>query len=227
MALSKGLDVIAQNIANQATTGFRAGEIKFSSLLSTSTSESTTFSSQRGPQVSVRPGEIRQTGNAYDIAVSGDAWLAVQSEEGIALTRDGRLHLDASGELKTASGYSILDTSGSAIQLRLSGNPPSIARNGNIIQDGITIGSVGLFQVPSGAELHKARGLTVVSNLPPVPIVDPDNFGILQGFIEKSNVNPVIELTQLINLQRRFEAITAGMSHLDSTLNESFRNLLG
>ncbi len=107
MATMRRLETLAHNVANVTTAGFRAEEIKFDELLSQKTDQPTAFVSAAKTYISREQGELVQTDNKLDVAVTGDAWLAISAPGGrTAYTRDGRMTMTPEGELRTLTGYS-------------------------------------------------------------------------------------------------------------------------
>ena len=227
LALQRRLETLAGNIANQNTAGFRAEAVTFDNVLSKTAKDSVAFVSAGRNFTSQRPGEVAQTGNPLDIAISGEAWFAVSTQAGPALTRDGRLQMTPSGSLQTITGRPVLDVGGSPIQLDPAADPPAIAHDGTITQNGKSVGAVGLFIMDPNAKLTRLEGAIVLPDRPPVPSIDANASGIMQGYIERSNVDPVKEMTRLIEVQRTFEAITASINQIEGSLNESIRVLGG
>ena len=225
MALMKRLDTIANTVANSSTIGFRADEISVESLVSQRTDQPTAFAATGKSHISRSAGAVVNTNNPLDIAVQGDAWLAVESPNGIAYTRDGRMQMLETGELQTLNGYPILDVGGAPLVLKPSGGPPRIANDGMITQDDQQVGAVGLFRIPRTAALARFENSGVISSEPAEPILDFTTNGVVQGFIEQSNVNPVTEMTNLIAVSRAFESLAAAIDDAESTLQNAIRTL--
>lgn len=227
IAMQRRLDTIAANIANASTVGYRAEAVTFSSLVSDAGSAAVAFASAGASFVSRRSGELVHTANPLDLAVNGEAWFGVQTPAGPALTRDGRLRLTPEGELQTVDGFSILDPGGAPIRLTIDAGPPSVSSSGAITQQGRQVGSIGLFLVPSDAVLTRQAGGAFVSNKAPIAAIDPNGASVSQGYVERSNVNPMEELTKLIQVQRTFDAVSEATHQLEQTFGEALRALGG
>ncbi len=91
-----------------------------------------------------------------DIAVRGDGWLSISMADGVAYTRDGRLQIDANGEIRTLAGYPVLDAAGAPLVVDPAGGELSFANDGAILQRGKQVGAIGLFMDP-GARLSRRR----------------------------------------------------------------------
>ena len=154
------------------TAGFRAEEIKFEQLVSQTDADPTAFVSPGITYLSRRRGELVKTDNPFDVAVKGDAWLAIQTPAGRIYTRDGRMQMTPTGELQTLNGYPILDVGGAPIQLDPTGGTPSIARDGTITQGTRQIGALGLFTIPETASLTRYENSGVIPDRAAEPALD-------------------------------------------------------
>ncbi|HWT30899.1 MAG TPA: flagellar basal-body rod protein FlgF [Propylenella sp.] len=225
IALERRLDTIAKNVANVSTAGYRADEITFDAYLSGSGPDRVAFASQGETYISRQAGPVSHTGNPLDVAVEGDSWFAIGTPRGPAYTRDGRMRMLESGALHTVAGYPVLDVGGAPIVLNADGGAPSIARDGMITQDGQQIGAIGLFSIDPSSPLERFENSAVIPARPAVPILDFTSAGILQGYVEGANVNPVMEMTKLILVSRAFESASALIQQTESSLQEGIRTL--
>jgi flagellar basal-body rod protein FlgG len=231
------VDVIANNLANVNTTGFKRSQIDFQDLLYVQMKEPGTevasgINSPGGTELGsgVRaastikvftPGELENTSRPLDIAIAGDGFLQVTTPNGdLRYTRDGSLQVNANGELVTTTGYPIEP----AISIPTDAASVSIEKDGgvNVTDSSGTQSVVGTLQL---ARFPNAAGLsnegdnllseTEASGTPTTGTPGENGFGTIQsGFLEKSNVQMVTELVNLITAQRAYEinsrAITAG-----------------
>jgi flagellar basal-body rod protein FlgF len=225
IALERRLETIANNVANVATAGYRAEEVKFGTILSRVPPDPANFANTKGTYISRRAGELVQTQNPFDIAVQGDAWLSIDAGGQQVYTRDGRMKMTGTGDLQTLNGYSVLDVGGAPITLDPRGSTPIISADGTITQDKRQIGAIGLFQIPDQAKLTRFENSGVIPAQPAEPALDFSRVGVVQGFVERSNVNPVMEMTRLIMVQRSFEALTTSITSTENTFVEGIRTL--
>jgi len=225
IAAQRRLDTIAHNIANVNTPGFRAEEVKFESLISNAGKDPVAYSSAGQTFISRRTGPIVQTGNPLDIAVSGDAFLAVETPAGMAYTRDGRLQVTQEGQLRSINGYPVLDVSGAPIQVSPRDGPVLISADGRISQRGVRLGAVGLFRLDEQAKLVRHDNSAILSDVPGQPVVNFNEVSVQQGFLEESNVNAMMEMTNLITLTRNFEAVSSATDQFQDSLKEAIRKL--
>jgi flagellar basal-body rod protein FlgF len=168
-----------------------------------------------------------QTDNPLDVAVKGDAYLAIAAPGGTAYTRDGRLRVSSTGDLETLEGHAVLDAGGAPLQINSALGPVQIAPNGAISQNGNRVGTLGLFKLPADAQLMRSHGASLVATRPAEPVVDFRDTGVVQGYVESANVNPVHEMTRLIAVSRSFEALSASLDQSDRKLSDAIRTLSG
>jgi flagellar basal-body rod protein FlgF len=225
MALMRRLDTLSHNVANVTTAGFRAEEIKFDQLISQKTDAPTAFVSGGSTYISRKAGEVTKTDNPLDVAVNGDAWLSIQTPAGQVYTRDGRMTMTPEGELRTLNGYPVLDVGGAPIQLNPNGGAPSIASDGTITQGAAQAGAIGLFTIPPQANLVRYENSGVIPSMAAEPALDFTRVGVLQGFMEQSNVNPVSEISRLIQIQRSFDAVSNSMAQAEQVMSTAIRTL--
>ncbi len=225
VALQRRLETIAHNVANASTAGFRAEEPRFEAVLSRASVDPVAYAATGPTFLSRRSGELVKTDNLFDVAVEGDAWLAIQTPAGQVYTRDGRLRMTPTGELQTLSGHAVLDAGGAAMLLDPNAGPPRIARDGTVIQGNRQIGALGLFTIESNANLTRYENSGVVPDVPATPVVDFSRAGVQQGFVENANVNPVMEMTRLIMVTRAFEMVTASIAASEASLQEAIKSL--
>ena len=222
------VDVIANNLANVNTTGFKRSQINFQDLLYVTMEEPGTeiasgINSPSGIEIGsgVRAastikvfsaGELESTGRPLDIAITGDGFLQVTMPNGdLRYTRDGSLMTNANGELVTSNGYAIEP----AISVPTDAVSVTIEKDGgvNIVNSSGTSSVVGTIQLarfpnPSGLSGEGGNLLseTGASGTPTTGTPGENGFGSIQsGFLEKSNVQMVTELVNLITAQRAYE----------------------
>ncbi len=225
VALQRRMDTIANNIANMNTGGFRAEEVSFSTVLSRAGATPTAFASSGDNYISRRTGELTNTGDPLDIAVQGDAWFALKTPDGVAYTRDGRLHMDATGALLSVNDYPLLDAGGAGILLDPTAGPPVISQDGMVVQNGRSVGAVGLYALSDTARLSRYDNSAVLSDQAGTPVLDFTNNGVVQGMSEGSNVNPVLEMSKMINVQRDFESASNAIQSTETSFQDAIKSL--
>lgn len=225
IALERRLDTIADNVANASTIGFRATGVKFEDVVSGSGSKSVSFASSGKTYLSSAHGALTETGNPFDFAVQGDAWFAIDTPVGTVMTRDGRFSMNENGELMSIEGHPVLDAGGAPIQLDPRNGPPKAGADGSLRQNDQLVGSIGLYNFDPGENFVRYGNSGIVPARTPEPVTDRSDVGIAQGFLEESNVNPVLEITRLIMVQRAFENTAALMRQTDSSTDEAIKTL--
>lgn len=212
-AMQVNLETVAANIANANTAGFKAENPAFESLIHDArpggAREPVSFVSLRGGYVDERSGGLIMTGNPTDVAIQGDAWFAYRTPEGqLALGRDGQLVIDRDGALVTTSGSRVLGPDGGPVAI-----PPEAARDLGIGRDGTlsgpdgqAFGRIGLFQLDEADGLRKIEGGLYLAGDPAGQALVPAPFGVMvQGAIEQSNVQPVTEMTRMMEVNAAYD----------------------
>jgi flagellar basal-body rod protein FlgF len=225
LAMQRRMETIANNVANATTPGFRAEETKFEQVLSNAANETVAYASQGDTFIKRNAGPVIPTGNPLDLAVQGDAWLAIQTPSGTVYTRDGRMQISAGGELQSIAGYPLLDVGGAPIQLDPNAGPPQIAKDGMITQNNRQVGAVGLYAIDKDASLSRFENSGVIPDKPAAPVLDFNRYGVVQGYIEGSNVNPVWEMSELIRVSRSYEMVTTSIGQSHDSIREAIREL--
>ena len=223
MAMEQRLEAIASNIANVNTAGYRAAGVQFNAVLDQT--GQVAYASPGQSYVIRNQGPISHTGNSLDVAVDGEGWFALETPSGTVYTRDGRFHMTANGDLQSVNGYSVLDSGGSPITLDASGGPVQIAEDGGISQGGKQLGAVGLFLIPADANLTRHDNSGVISDKPADPVEDLTANSVRQGYIEGSNVNPIVEMTRLIEASRAFQQATTAINQDNQVSEEAIKTL--
>ncbi|SIQ02790.1 flagellar basal-body rod protein FlgF [Rhizobium sp. RU35A] len=230
IALERRLNTIADNMANMNTVGFRATEVKFDEVLSNTRNDlnaKVAFVSQGNDYLSTRSGALERTGNPLDFAIKGDAWFSISTPAGRVLTRDGRFTMKETGELVSERGYPVLDAGGAPIQLNRAGGPPEVGADGRITQDGRPVATLGVFNADISKGFLRYENSGVIPVDQPQPVVDAFNVGVSQGYLEQSNVNGIGQMTQLIQVNRAFEGISAMMRDTEQSFGEAIKTLGG
>lgn len=212
MAQERDLAVTANNLANANTPGYKATKVLFSDWLERQSGTTAppggrviAFTQDRATWRDPHPGAISQTGNPLDVALTGHGYFTVQAPSGPLLTRDGRFSLAPGGTLTDSSGDKVLDTSGQPIQLSPSDTTITIAADGTISSENGKLGQIGVVR-PTRPMAMQAVGATLFStSAPTAPVRAPH---IVQGAIEGSNVQPITELTHMMNSERQFQFVT-------------------
>ncbi|TCT07943.1 flagellar basal-body rod protein FlgF [Aquabacter spiritensis] len=225
MTMERRMSTIAVNLANMNTPGYRAEEVRFETLMSKPGPDGVAFASAGQAYTSLRSGQVTYSGNPLDVAVQGDVWLALQTPGGRVLTRDGRLQMTATGELKSVAGHAVLDPGGTAILLDPAAGQVEIGMDGAITQAGRTVGSIGLFEMPAGAQIARYGNSGLIPDGQAAPIIDFTGKGLRQGYIEGANVDPILEMTKMIMVQRAFESAAMAVQQSEDLTQQAITSL--
>ena len=225
VALEQRLETIADNVANMNTVGYRATGVSFESEIARAGDARMSYASSGSDFISRRLGGLVKTDNTLDFAVQGDGWFGIQTPQGPAYTRDGRAKIDESGTLRTLNGDPILDAGGAPILVDGAAGPLTVSADGMITQNGRQVGAIGLFAIDPTARLRRAENSSVVPDQPATPILEFTRDGVVQGAVEGSNVDPVREMTRLIEVTRAFDGVAAEASQSETSLQDAIKAL--
>jgi len=221
MVLERQMDVVANNVANVNTNGFKADRSLFEEYLRSGAHEDNfvrsdrrvSFVQDRGTFKDFAAGSTEQTKNPLDISIDGGGFLAVQTAAGERYTRDGGLQINNQGQLVTAGGNLVLGSSG-PIVFQPTDKQINIAADGNVTViegNGRTDSVRGKLRVVSFQDAQKLvkEGANLYSAGQGVA-AQPDTTSVVrQGFVEKSNVNSVHEMSRMIEITRTYTQISA------------------
>jgi flagellar basal-body rod protein FlgF len=227
LALERRMATLADNVANSTTDGFRATEVKFNQVVTDQKTADVAFVSEGKEFLSGRSGGITETGGPLDFAIKGDAWFQVETPSGPTLTRDGRFTLTDAGELVTLNGYPVLDAGGGPIQIDATAGPITLSADGQLNQAGRPVTSLGIFQADLSGGFVRAGNSGIITTIPPEPIVDRVDAGVVQGYVEESNVNAIGEMTQLIQVTRAFESVASLIRDSEDSMKDAMNTLGG
>ncbi|WP_425071529.1 flagellar hook-basal body complex protein [Sagittula sp. S175] len=202
-SLLREMQVIANNIANANTTGFRQEGVIFSEYITEGDDvSSVSMSLGRVHNTSYAQGELEITGGMYDLAIEGEGFFLIGTPNGERLTRAGAFSPSAQGTLVTSDGYAVLDAGGAPIFVPPDATDLAISQDGTISTAGRPIGQVGVVQptdklamVREGSQLFEAT-----AGYEPV-----ENPKVMQGFTEASNVDPILQMARMVEVQRAYE----------------------
>jgi flagellar basal-body rod protein FlgF len=223
IALHRELEVVANNIANLNTTGYKAdGSVFEEFLMPTARAHGFQSADQRLSYVQDRAtwhnfnaGAVRATGNPLDVAIVGDAFLVVQTARGERYTRNGALQINAQGELVTSAGDRVVGDGG-PIQLQATDHSISINPDGTItVREGSNTtsdsarGKLRLVRFDRVQQLQKDGSSLFAAPNGVAPQPPRPGVRIIQGSIEQSNVNGVIEMARMVEITRTYTQIAS------------------
>lgn len=231
MALRRELDVIANNVANVSTNGFKARSARFAEFLGP-TARAETFTGRdrrvsfvidQGTPIDLTAGSVERTGNPLDVAMRGDAFFAVQTQGGqTRYTRDGGFEFNARGQLVNSSGHRVMGENG-PIEISPNETNPRIAEDGSVITDQGVRGKLRFARFNSPAQM-RSEGQNLFSTTENPQPAGPQA-RVQPGAIERSNVKPVIEMSRLVEVQRAYSSITGILGRADEMRRDAIRRL--
>jgi len=236
--LRRELEIVANNIANLNTTGFKADGAVFSEYLQTGAraerfaapDRRLSFVQDRMAWHDMSQGTVQQTGNALDIAIDGDGMLVVQTPRGERYTRNGSLQISATGELVTMSGHTVVGDGG-PIVLQATDKDIVITKDGTIkVREGVALtsdstrGRLRVVSFANAQQLQKdgASTFKAPDGVTPQPVA---KVNIVQGAVEKSNVRSVTEVTRMIELTRVYTEVAAILQQQNDLRRNSIQQL--
>jgi len=222
IARSQALDIVANNLANTSTPGYRAEHNIFRSLLASSSGHLASnlnvaindFGILAGNQLDLTQGNMDHTGNDLDFAVQGPGFFTIQTTHGQFFTRNGNFQVSPQGQLITAEGDPVMGEEGI---IRIVGGPINVSPDGTISVNGAIAGQMKLVEFPAGTALE-SEGKTYYS-APKNTAVDATKSTVAQGMLESSNVNPVSSAVELVSVQRYAEMMQRALKMFDSEIN--------
>jgi flagellar basal-body rod protein FlgF len=208
--LMREMQLVANNIANLSTTGFRREGMVFAEHVKALDEEpSLSMAHGTGRIVDLSQAGLTMTGANFDFAIQGDGFFLIETPEGNRLTRSGSFTPNAAGELVNMDGQRLLDAGGAPVFIPPDAGPVGLAEDGTLSAGGVPIAQIGLWQPTDPLALkHQAGTLFDGGEVEPV-----EGSRIYQGFLEDSNVNPVSEIARMIEVQRAYEL---GQKFLDA-----------
>lgn len=201
--LQREMQVVANNIANAATTGYRAEGIIFSEYVKAVNGEASLSMGQGNiGKTSFEQGSLRQTNGTFDFAIEGDGYFLIQTPLGDRLTRAGAFSPDATGQLVTPDGYPVLDAGRAPLFVPAAAGTLAVSSDGTLSMDGVPLGQMALVRPADPLGMIREDGVMFRADAGDEPTED---VRVLQGFVEGSNVNPLLELSRMIEVQRAYE----------------------
>jgi flagellar basal-body rod protein FlgF len=220
MVLQREMEVVANNIANIDTNGFKADFSLFEEYLATGARDNSfraadsrvSFVRNRGTLIDLTQGSVQQTGSPLDVAINGDGFLVIQTPQGERYTRNGAFQINSQGDLVTSEGYQVLGDGGpitfQAQDIGITINPQgtvSVKNSANATVE-IIRGRLRLVSFAQSQRLEKEGSSAFRAPADMAPTVNT-TARIVQGALEKSNVRPIVEMSHMIEVSRNYSTI--------------------
>lgn len=209
--LRRSMSIIANNLANMNTTGFKGSTMMFTQHVQRSRGGEGVF----GDKVayvrdvsSVRylnEGPLEKTGNPFDVSIHGKGYLRIDAPGGERFTRNGQLRLDAGGQIVTHQGYPVLSDAGTPFVLAPGDGTPTIARDGTISTANGILGRLAVVEFENDYRMNPVAGGLLSTTQTPRQTETPD---VVQGMLEGSNVEPIIEMARMIEVHRAYNSVS-------------------
>jgi flagellar basal-body rod protein FlgF len=229
MTLRRELDIVANNIANADTTGFKTESLMvrtepLAPAMTVGAPKPVKFVLDHGVARDYGQGTLHQTGGAFDLGIEGEGFFKISTAAGERYTRDGRFRMDDSGKLTTQDGKAVLDAGGGEIVIDPEKGPVQISPDGNVSQGDEQVGKLSVVKFDDMTSLQKAGDnlYSNTSNQQPQPA--PESL-IRQGTLEASNVRPIAEITRMMEVTRTYESVAQMMSSASDLSSRSIDRL--
>jgi flagellar basal-body rod protein FlgF len=231
-AMMNRLDVLAHNLANVETAGYKRDQIRFEAVLATAdrgvfdeisngVSESTELVKE-DYTIDFSPGPMKLTRNTFDLALDGEGFFVVNTPDGQAYTRQGNFRIDANGMLVTADGYAVL---GGGAPIVIQGGKASFDSQGNISVEGLETGVIDVVDFPKPYDLRKIGSALFMPNDPNATPLPAQETSVRQGQLEGSNVNVLEEMVMMIETTRSSETCQKMIQNYDQMVGKAVNEL--
>lgn len=223
--LMREMRVVANNIANAQTTGFRREGVIFAEhLVSTGPfREGLSMAHARGRLLDLTQSGLTRTGGSFDLAIEGGGFFAVDTPDGIRITRAGAFLRSPEGEVMTADGHRLLDEALTPVQVPPEGAAIAIAADGTLSADGEAVARIGLFAAPDPQAMLRQGGTLFAAGSARLQLA-PDA-RMQQGFLEDSNVDPIAEISRMIEVQRAYELGQTLLDREDRRIRDTINSM--
>lgn len=223
-AQMQALELVANNLANLGTTGYRGEQATFRSLMAGDgtvawnplNAAANDFGVLAGSRVDLASGSLAATGNPLDLAVAGKGFFAVQTPQGVLYTRDGGFHRTQAGRLVNAQGDPVLGEQG---LIDLPNGAVAVSADGTVSVEGAAVAQLKLAEFSPDTNLSAAGN--ALYSAPAGAALPAASSSIRQGMLEQANVSPVSGTVQLITIQRNAEMMQRALTVFDSQFNQT------
>lgn len=202
-ALEQQMDTLANNIANANTTAYKGQSVLFQTyIIEPKPGETMDFVIDRATIRNTSTGPMVRTSNDLDVALQGDGYFGVRTPQGVQYTRAGSFALDSNGDIVTQDGYPVLSFEGQPLNVPDDARTIEIDQTGRIITDKGEVGRVQVVTFKHEQEMiETGRGLykTKETGQP------AEDTRVVQGMLEQSNVQPVVEMTRMTDVVRAYQ----------------------
>jgi flagellar basal-body rod protein FlgF len=222
--LAQEMRIVANNIANAATAGFRQEGLIFSEFIQNSPDHSSVSMSRAGVRnTSLAQGPLTQTNGTFDFAIEGDGFFLVETPQGTRLTRAGNFSPNSDGDLVSVGGHRVLDAGGAPLFVPGGTQDIRLATDGTLSSGGRVLGRIGVFQPSDPKDMTREDGVLFRSDKGTDPVDQPK---LLQGFLEGSNVDPILQVARMVEIQRGYELGQSFLENEDKRIRNAVKSLI-
>jgi flagellar basal-body rod protein FlgF len=200
MALQRQMDVLSNNVANASTPAYRGERLMFVEYLARASGPASMVQDY-GVVRDTRQGPLTHTGNSLDLALKGDGYFVVDTPTGPRETRNGRFQLDAQGRLVTSEGFTVRGEGDQPVSVPTDATDLTVGRDGTVTSSAGPAGRIQVVRFERDSDLVPVANGLYTSEAQPQPAADT---AVVQGMVEDSNVQPVVEMTRLMQVARNF-----------------------
>lgn len=224
VVLRENMNIIANNIANINTPGFRGQNMVFTEYIEDPRymKEDISMVLDYGQYQKTDAGPIKNTGNPLDIALVGNGFLGIETNDGIRYTRAGNLAMNSKGEIVNALGMLVANENGGAITIPRDAKDISIDRKGVVSTDQGAVGKLMIKEFGNEQTLNPEGNGLYATDAPPL---EPEKTTVIQGKLEGSNVQSIVEMTRMIDVSREYQAVQNMMNSENERLRSAIRKL--
>ena len=221
--LRRSMSVIANNLANMNTTGFKGEKMMFSEHIVRSRGgtrvggDKLAFVRDIATARDLSEGSFEKTGNPLDVAIHGEGFFVIDTPNGERYTRNGNFQLDSDGQLVTRNGNPVLSDGGQPFFLSPEDTRIDIGGDGTISSENGDLGKLAVVSFENSRDMRLIAGGLYSSRQQATPAADTN---IAQGMLESSNVQPIVEMTHMIEVHRSYEGAKAFIRKEDERLKQ-------
>ena len=201
----KKLDVISNNVANAASSGFKEEKVLFEEFLNKDKLSKTSMPVASRSVTNFTAGALQITGRPLDMAIQGNGFFVIQTPQGAQYSRDGAFQINQDGVLVNGNNYPVLSSDNQQIVFEEDDINPIVAENGTVFVGNAERGVVGVVEFDNIHSLQHTGGSMFISN---EPAKESENFRVSQGTLETSNVNSISAIAQLAQLEKNVTQTT-------------------
>ena len=223
LGLQREMQVVANNIANSSTTGFRAEGVIFSEYVKAlEGAPSLSMGQGNVNRTSFEQGGLTQTYGTFDFAIEGDGYFVVQTPMGERLTRAGVFIPSAEGQLVTPDGFPVLDAGRVPLFVPAGEGTLAVSSDGTLSMNGAPLGQMAIVQPIEPLKMVREDGVMFRADEGDEP---SETARVIQGFVESSNVNPLLEVSRMIEVQRAYEMGQSFLKTEDERIRAAVKTL--